>query len=246
MCDMNGLRIIPSYRCNYDCEFCYQKDHSIDHSQILTLEALANKITILRNSGFRPIYITFMGGEFSLLKNSIKYINLINDYFPYSKKSITTNGSADLEYYSLLKSRGIDNITFSVNELTRKLKSSLGFLYGSVHINVRINTFFNQTDPKKMQEILEYCIDKRIDLTFCIDIRSKDIPGHDQIHKVLDLKDGWIVKVYPNHYIFTDVIYEYSFWVFHHKGNYKNDNYIILPSGELTSNFNRVIDCHGA
>jgi len=90
---------------------CYQKDHSLDLNEELNIQTLTDKMTLLRNSGFKPIYITFMGGEFTILEKSIEYIDIINRYYPFSQKSLTTNGSASFEYYDNLKMHGVNHRT---------------------------------------------------------------------------------------------------------------------------------------
>lgn len=247
MCDVNGLRIIPSYKCNYNCSFCYQKDHSLDLSQKLNISTLANRITTLRNSGFKPMYITFMGGEFTILENSLEYIDLINKYFPFSQKSLTTNGSASFEYYDSLKMHGVNHITFSMNGSDEYMIDKIYQLKISGSFILRVNIYFNINNPQRMEDILTFCMNTGIQATFCVDIKSSDIPTQDDILKILGLNPSvWIVDKYANHMIFKSDEFSYSFWVFHHKQNYKNDNYIIIPSGEMTCNFKHVIDCRGA
>lgn len=245
MCDVNGLRIITSYRCNYNCSFCYQKDHSLNLKEELTVSALSNRIALLRNSGFKPIYITFMGGEFTILEKSFEYIDTVNKIFPFSQKSVTTNGSATVDYYEKLKLYGINNITFSINHLSSELQSKIEYLRECCAFTIRANIYLNFNDYGKMHTLLEFCMRNGLMVTFCADIKS-DVPSTNNIIKLLDLHSDWTTTEYSNHTEFRNEEYPFVFWVFHHRGNYKNDNWIILPSGGLTCNFNNVIDCRGS
>jgi hypothetical protein len=117
-------------------------------------------------------------------------------------------------------------------------------IYGSFIL--RANVYFDIDNPLKIKEIFKFCMNARIQLTFCIDIKSStsDLPDSKDILNMLNQDPiHWNVSEHVNHMTFKNN--EYIFWVFHHKENYKNDNYIILPSGELTCNFKNVIDCRG-
>jgi len=212
-------------------------------SDELELSALYDRLQTLKNSGFKPIYITFMGGEFTILKNSIEYMKIVNEFYPFSYKSLTTNGSAPFIYYEKLPLYGINNITFSLNELGDSLKSKIEMLGTNSFFTIRTNIYLNLNNYEKIERLLCYCMSHHIPATFCADIKSS-VPETSEIIKFLDLSN-WNVSEHPNHIVFTNEEYIYSFWVFHHKGNYKGDNYIILPNGQITSNFKNVLDCRG-
>ena len=90
------LTIVPTYRCNFRCPYCYQ-DH--EHSIIMDEETQEAIIKYVRKhiSKYTAVEISWFGGEPLLCKDIIIRINselkrICNDRYKQFKSSITTNG----------------------------------------------------------------------------------------------------------------------------------------------------------
>ena len=98
--------IIPTYACNLNCTYCYEKTYDINHKKIsndskLFIDKQFDFIKSIINGSYnnKDILITLMGGE-PLLKGNkeiIDYIFFKIQSYGY-KFNIITNG-VDLEYF---------------------------------------------------------------------------------------------------------------------------------------------------
>ena len=90
------LTIVPTYRCNFRCPYCYQ-DH--EHSIIMSEETQDAIIKYVRKhiSKYTAVEVSWFGGEPLLCKDIIIRISgelkkICNDRYKQFKSSITTNG----------------------------------------------------------------------------------------------------------------------------------------------------------
>lgn len=90
------LTIVPTYRCNFRCPYCYQ-DH--DGSGIMSQEVQDSIIRFIRKNitNYTAVEISWFGGEPLLCMDIILKINsavkkICNERFKSFKSSITTNG----------------------------------------------------------------------------------------------------------------------------------------------------------
>lgn len=230
-----GLRIITTYRCNRRCSFCYQNQKD---SVILSSNNLENA---LENVSFIPVYITMMGGEVSIFPNeSESLFKIIQAKFPYSSKSIITNGDGDIEWYRSLYKFGISNITFSMPILDYINLQKVNTIASMASMTTRLNCFFDINNAK---DVLNYAKNNYIPLTLCTDI-NKVQSDEEIIEMISSICSPVSIQNFDNFIIVQ--LDDYSFWVAKHLNNYNHDNLIILPDGSITDDFNDVIHCKGA
>ena len=91
-----SLIIVPTYRCNFRCPYCYQ-DH--ENAEIMSIELQDAIIRFVRKhiSNYTAVEISWFGGEPLLCMDMILRINVAikqscNDRFKSFRSSITTNG----------------------------------------------------------------------------------------------------------------------------------------------------------
>lgn len=91
-----GLTIVPTYRCNFRCPYCYQ-DH--ENSMIMHQDVQDSIIKFVKKhiSNYTSVEISWFGGEPLLCIDMILRINaavkkICNERFKTFKSSITTNG----------------------------------------------------------------------------------------------------------------------------------------------------------
>lgn len=90
------LTIVPTYRCNFRCPYCYQEH---EHSIVMSQEIQDGIIKYVRKhiSKYSAVEISWFGGEPLLCADIILYINgelkkICRDRYKLFKSSITTNG----------------------------------------------------------------------------------------------------------------------------------------------------------
>lgn len=233
-----GVRIIPTYYCNRNCSFCYQKTKVCNFVNISKVEK------VLENIDFIPSYITFMGGELSCFPNETKKLmDMVHTKLPMVyTKSLITNGGGDFRWYESLKNVGISRLIFSChnNNDFDNLKEKIVKLSQSAFFTTRVNSFLDKNNIEKSKQILNLCSVHDIPLTFCCDLRECT----DNVSNIIKtLCYATKVESYDNYSIVT--MGEYSFWIYYHN-DYKANNLIILPDGVTTDDFKDVEDCKGA
>ena len=153
-------------RCNYDCMYCPTSLHD-DHSKHAPLDQLKQRWqsifskTVHKNL---PYKISFTGGEVTVNKSFLPLLQWMRkDYQAnIAKILVTTNGSANLNYYTKLYAL-VDNLSLSFHsehadeqkffDLAIKLHQNL--LPGKhLHVNI-MNETWNQHRIPAYQEILE-------------------------------------------------------------------------------------------
>ena len=105
--------------CNYDCSYCFPNRHSYISNSNYNLKSaleLRQHWTIIYNSinHNRLIDIAFSGGEPTLNKNLIDFIEHIKGYNNVNSISVTSNGSASSAYYIKLLNH-INSLTLSTH-----------------------------------------------------------------------------------------------------------------------------------
>jgi len=153
-----------SIRCNYDCMYCPTTYHDSTSSHH-TLETLKNAWINIHHKTKKSKYkISFTGGEPTSNKNFLPFINWLKQ--EYSNCTfwllLTTNGSANLKYYTKLFNF-IDNISFSVHSEhidEKKFFEMMINLHNIIdkdkHLHVNImNEFWNQSRIQYYKELLE-------------------------------------------------------------------------------------------
>lgn len=253
-----GLRIVPTYSCNKRCMFCYQK--SFDE-RVLEPTALRSILLKLRDGlGFNPAYITIQGGEVAqsdLEKEMKALFVIIEEVFPFTQKSLTTNGDGNYSFYHDLHNYGINNITFSLQSTSDKHFNTLRDLAKMPYTTVRVNKYLDlplmKGGHQAYIELLTECVDNDIPLTFCCDIVNK-VNGDEVLDTFIGFVQeftGYSIKTVNHFTNFIKVeinkplgLWNKTFPVYlstHTQKDFKKDNWIILPGGSLTDDFNDVI-----
>lgn len=143
-------------RCNYDCMYCPSEWHDTisKHSNLdLLKQAWMNFYNSTKDLQL-PYKISFTGGEATVNKSFLPFVDYLRTEPDFNVKQIfvTTNGSANLKYYTKL-TKLVDGISFSVhseffNELdffTKVLAIDQLMVRPekSVHVNI-MNEYWNQ------------------------------------------------------------------------------------------------------
>ena len=119
------LTIVPTYRCNFRCPYCYQ-DH--EHSLVMSREIQEGIIKYVRKhiSKYSAVEISWFGGEPLLCTDIILYINgelkkICKDRCKLFKSSITTNGYClSKETFEKLLNVGINRYFITIDGLAQE------------------------------------------------------------------------------------------------------------------------------
>lgn len=178
-----GLTIAPTLGCNFNCIYCYEKEH--DNFKIMnaeTQEALLKFIADQCNT-INRLYITWYGGEplmaFDLIKEfSHKIIKLCNEYNVEYSSCIVTNGyllSKDIakEFKDIFiknvqitldgpedihnKRRFLKNGQGTFEKIINNLKNAIEYI---PNISLRIN--IDKKNYKRIYEIIDLLIENNL------------------------------------------------------------------------------------
>ncbi len=119
------LTIVPTYRCNFRCPYCYQ-DH--EHAEIMSEEIQEEIIKYVRKhiSNYTGVEISWFGGEPLLCLETILRINgaakkICNDRFKIFTSAITTNGyGLTKEVFEKLLDVGVTRYFITIDGLAEK------------------------------------------------------------------------------------------------------------------------------
>jgi MoaA/NifB/PqqE/SkfB family radical SAM enzyme len=240
---LEGIRVIGTYSCLRNCEFCYQKTRKGGFLKPDNFEK------VLKDLNFIPIYFTFQGGELAYFEEETKeIIKLADRYFPQVfRKSLTTNGDGKIEFYQSLKKYGITHFSFSlhnISKVTEKIRNKIIALKSSGFFTVRVNCYFSENNIEDVLGILNFCIENDVQLTLCEDLRLGQNPANS--HEILiKYLSNYEVTKYKHQYIYWLKDNNYKFWVYKHLDHYDYNNLIVLPDGSTTITFDDVQECRG-
>jgi len=244
-----GVRVITTYACSRGCKFCYQTQR---HSVKLDSVKFVQHCRDMQDIGLMPIYFTFQGGEVSTHPNHTYAMCRVADkYFPQVfRKSITSNGYGERDFYHAVKLHGITHITLSLHGPNKRVETLAQDLAQDGFYTVRINCFLHQDHLDAARYVYCFCRDNRIQLTLCEDLRPDCIkpPSPKQISEdVLKLESPhYVMRRYKHQDVWTNPVTHYRFWVYHHIDHYDYNNIIVLPDGSLTMTFDDVMVCAGS
>ncbi len=111
------LRVSVTDRCNLRCRYCMPSRGvtSLGHSNILSLEQIAQLIGAAAQLGIRKVRLT--GGEPLVRKNITKLIDLISRIHQIEDISMTTNGVLFTSLAEKLQAAGLTRVNFSLDSL---------------------------------------------------------------------------------------------------------------------------------
>ena len=259
-----GLRVVPTYRCDRSCPFCYE-----------SVETRACPTFLLRlpidklPEDFNPAYVTLLGGELAAPFNqkATKQLLLsIQDAYPFCKKTLITNGCGNLDFYEDLTHYGITDFTFSINSYNQEINmlEKIRKLGANPRFSVRINMFFDMKKFLENEEVFIPIWDVSSALplgfkhTLCADILCKD---EINIDEVIDKINHFIEHRSLGEFEVTGV-YRFSnfvkvecsspneshnkvleFWISlpHTDGSFDKNEWIVLPDGTVTDDFADVV-----
>ena len=183
-----ALTIAPTLGCNFDCIYCYEKEHGDFHVMSHEIQEAILDFISQNASTINQLSITWYGGEpllsFDLIKDfSKKVINLCQEYNIAYSAVIVTNGYLLTEKISKeFKELNIVGVQITldgpedIHDTRRPLQGGQG-------------TF------TKIIENLKKCIEYLPNTSLRINV---DQANKDRIYEVMDiLKDNGLTKVFP-------------------------------------------------
>lgn len=201
---MPNFLLIPSYNCNFDCSYCYQKSYEIEkfygnkeYSKLIVDNMFSAMDSIIVNTGNKEnkdfIKVTLMGGEPLYSHN--------NDILPFLferlkdkkyKVSVITNGYELDNYIPFLKEINVDFIQITMDG-TKDIHDAKRFN------NKHLGTF----------NVIIENVKKALEAGFRVEIRNNidadnilDLPAFAKV--ILDLKSNYPNLVHPYIYILQD------------------------------------------
>jgi organic radical activating enzyme len=146
--------------CNYDCKYCVDHHEKMTKdTRFKTLEELKHYWGLIHSNismNGRKIDISFSGGEVTLNKDFIPFLEWLNDTFDdIDSIIVTSNGSASKKYYMELVSH-ITNLTLST------------------HVE-----YFNE---KKFFNTIAHLFSNLKDTVFFIQLMNEDYYPNNRIH----------------------------------------------------------------
>jgi hypothetical protein len=176
-------------------------------------------------------------------------------YYPQVfRKSITSNGYGELDFYRKAKLYGITHITLSLHAPSAQVEQLARRVARDGFYTVRVNCFLHRDRLEQAQYVYHFCRANHIQLTLCEDLRhdGADPPTPAEIREHV-LADAVSHEYRVQHHKHQDVWTRlwgkgapYRFWVYHHIDHYDYNNIIVLPDGSLTMTFDDVMVCAGA
>lgn len=241
-----GLRIVSTYACKQNCKFCYQKTRK---GGFLKDDKLKIILDSIKELNWNPTYITHQGGEISdFEEESMDMFKITDDYFPcVFRKSITTNGLGNIDFYKKSKLYGITHFTTSLHGKNTKLEEKLIELKKDGFLTARVNCFFDIENLDKVKYVFDFCKKNDIQLTICEDLRlSEDVNFNSSktLYKYI-INDSYEEIKHKHQFIYVSEKENYKFWVYKHLDHYDYNNVIIMPNGDITMTFDDIIDCKG-
>lgn len=245
-----GVRVITTYDCKRSCKFCYQTQR---HSTQLDVDVFREHLRDLQKHGPMPIYFTFQGGEVTTHPDhTFALCSSADHYFPQVfRKSVTSNGYGELDFYQKAKLHGITHITLSLHGPNARVEQLACRLAHDGFYTVRVNCFLHRDHLVDAAHVYKFCRTNSIQLTLCEDLR----PGCVSPPSIVAIKEHVVqyepygVQGYKHQDVWTSTSQRdvpYRFWVYHHVDQYDYNNLIVLPDGTLTMTFDDVMVCAGA
>lgn len=242
-----GVRVVSTYECNRNCTFCYQDSKQ---SILLTPDKFENILRISKDKGFMPVYFTFQGGEVSTYpEETYELIKLADKYYPQVfRKSVTSNGYGDMEFYRDLKLFGITHLTFSLHKDTPKIEERIIELKQDGFYTFRVNCYLDAENLDNVKHVVDFCNRNNVQLTVCEDLRLSADINYDSTQVLLEhgiIDDSYVVEQFSHQNVFYSRKHNFRFWVYRHLNHYDYNNIIVMPNGDITITFDDIIHCKG-
>lgn len=111
------LRLSVTDRCNYRCQYCMPAEGitKLAHSDLLTLEEMAEVVAAAASLGIRKVRIT--GGEPLVRLGLPSLVAAISHTKGIEEVAMTTNGSLLSAFAEELKAAGLDRVNISLDTL---------------------------------------------------------------------------------------------------------------------------------
>lgn len=183
---MQYIQIFLSFRCNYNCNFCFNKD--INDKAIINPSEFAFISSILKNSGVGEIDI--LGGEPLLHDEIIDILEIgVNSF---DSIFLSTNGSAINKLRDIARLFPDVKIGISINSKpSEELKEYILRYRPALKSVAGSNCFIPETSMKFIEDGLTYYLIYRDALS------EKDLSDAMPFYEFLEEYESWS-QVYPN------------------------------------------------
>ena len=223
---LRDLRISVTDRCNFRCDYCMPREHFDSEYEFLPKEKIISYeeiILIIKSAlplGLKKIRIT--GGEPLIRKDISKLIKMIRQLDEHIDIAMTTNGVLLRKNIQLLKKRGLNRVTVSLdsvdNDLFREITDSnfevkdvLDGIEAAIEagIEVKINTVIKRNlNEGQLIPLIEKSIDYNVPIRFIefMDVGSTNSWNLDSVvtgsemRKIIQQKFGPLVQKKSNYF----------------------------------------------
>ena len=232
-----GIKVITNYACNRRCKFCYQQRFD---SMELHRVILGDRLREIKEH-FYPVFITFQGGETTLISNWWDYMYVTSQVFPHSRQSLTTNGTAPLDEYKEAHKYGLSNITFSINSAEDKTLDKIIELSQMGCYTTHINTVVDYDNLDNFKELFDVAKAYNINFNACSNVLQEDPHAFYAVSKLIN-PDDWDKPLPHVTRFYKD---GYSFWLHMYAPSGYNQIYV-LPNGDYSIENKDVVEGKGA
>lgn len=163
--DLHRCEVVLSEDCNFKCPYCRKLNPK--YSGTMTLGRAINLVNMWSDRGLKNI--RFSGGEPTMYPNFSYLIGYTGDR-GMQRIAISTNGTADLDYYKSLIKLGVDDISFSLDACCASsgdLMSGVKGMWNKVVYNIgqvsklcytTVGIVFNEENKDELQSIIHTAI----------------------------------------------------------------------------------------
>ena len=151
------VELLLTYRCNFNCDFCYQADKRRLFPDMSLEDAAAIENNIVKSFGFKP-RIHLFGGEPTVNDNFGAILQYFSD--EAYRISMTTNGENVDKYMDILiRATGLKEVVLSLNTMNFQKYISLLDRFNKMKkkrsIRIILNCPINRTNQYKLVDIIK-------------------------------------------------------------------------------------------
>jgi len=161
---LKRCEMIVTDKCNFNCPYCRKLEPSLRGD--IPFEIATKTLKIWRDNGIKNI--RFSGGEPTLYKYLDELINYTKRKIKPERIALSTNGSADINFYCKLINYGVNDFSISLDACCQSegdIMSGKKGYWNKVVDNIRqlskytyltVGVVLNENNIKQVQDIIEF------------------------------------------------------------------------------------------